>query len=103
MTKWDWTKTVYVRKREPGAVWERIQNGAPVGDLANVPEPWSDVISFTHRAPQGYMVLQARVVLAPRSEIRSFVPPTPIIQDTRHRGHQNSRRVHSITNCSLGV
>ena len=77
MTKWGWIKTVYVRKREPGAVWERIQNGEPVGDLANVPEPWSEVISFTHRAPQGYMVLQPRVVLAPRSEIRSFLPPTP--------------------------
>ena len=77
MTKWGWIKSVYVRKREPGAVWERIQNGAPVGDLANVSEPWSDVISFTHRASQGYMALQPRVVLAPRSEFRSFVPPTP--------------------------
>ena len=77
MTRWGWIKSVYVRKREPGAVWERIQNGAPVGDMANVSEPWSDVISFTHRASQGYMALQPRVVLAPRSEIRSFAPPTP--------------------------
>ena len=79
MKKWGWLKTVYARKREAGATWERIQNGAPVQVLANIQEPWSDVICFTHRSPQAYMALQQSVVLAPapKTDVRSAVPPTP--------------------------
>ena len=79
MRKWGWLKTVYARRREAGATWERIQNGAPVQALASIQDPWSDVICFTHRSPQVYMALQQSVVLAPapKIDVRSSVPPTP--------------------------
>ena len=48
-----------------------------MSDHVTLQEPWSDVVCFTHRNPQGYMALQQGVVLTPKSEIRSFVPPTP--------------------------